>query len=51
MMTAVSPAPQIVRQECWPLVPDRTEDLGIPRSMVKDLILRYLWPYREAAQR
>jgi hypothetical protein len=43
MITAASAAPQIVRQECWPLIPDRTEDLGIPRSLVKDLILRYLW--------
>jgi len=43
MMTAESAAPQIVRQECWPLIPDRTEDLGISPSLVKDLFLRYLW--------
>ena len=42
-MTASAPAPQIARQECWPVIPDRLEDLGIPRSIVSDLILRYLW--------
>ena len=26
-----------------PVIPDRVEDLGIPRAMVTDLILRYLW--------
>jgi predicted ATPase with chaperone activity len=26
-----------------PTVPDRVEDLGIPRAMVADLFLRYLW--------
>jgi len=26
-----------------PQIPDRVEDLGIPRSLVNDLILRYLW--------
>src|ERR1044071_2548945 len=42
-MTAPAPAPQIARQECWPLIPDRVEDLGVQRSVVSDLILRYLW--------
>ena len=32
-----------LRQECWPNIPDRVEDLGIPRSVVADLVLRYLW--------
>ena len=39
-------APQLqptLRQECWPTIPDRLEDLGIPRSVVADLVLRYLW--------
>src|SRR6185369_3412652 len=27
----------------WPIVPDRIEDLGVPRSVVADLVLRYLW--------
>ncbi len=31
------------RQEVRPAIPDRIEDLGIPRSLVSDLILRYLW--------
>jgi hypothetical protein len=26
-----------------PVIPDRIEDLGIPRALVNDLILRYLW--------
>ena len=30
-------------QSIRPNIPDRLEDLGIPRSMVSDLILRYLW--------
>src|SRR4051812_2729185 len=39
-------APQIqptLRQDCWPTIPDRLEDLGVPRSVVADLVLRYLW--------
>lgn len=32
-----------VQQEARPSIPDRIEDLGIPRSIVNDLILRYLW--------
>jgi hypothetical protein len=31
------------RQDSWPVIPDRLQDLGIPRSMVTDLILRHLW--------
>jgi predicted ATPase with chaperone activity len=42
-MTAEPPVSQIARQDCWPLMPDRIEDLGIQRSIVADLILRYLW--------
>ena len=30
-------------QETRPFLPDRVEDLGIPRSTVGDLFLRYLW--------
>lgn len=30
-------------QETRPQVPDRIEDLGIPRALVADLFLRYLW--------
>jgi hypothetical protein len=37
---AVEPAAEL---ECWPSIPDRVEDLGIPRSTITDLILRYLW--------
>jgi predicted ATPase with chaperone activity len=42
-MTAAFAAPQTLRQDCWPVVPDRLEDLGVPRSVVADLVLRYLW--------
>jgi hypothetical protein len=42
-MTATNALPQIAKQECWPIIPDRLEDLGVPRSVVADLILRYLW--------
>ena len=42
-MTAVQPVPKIVRQDCWPTLPERVEDLGIPRAVVNDLVLRYLW--------
>src|ERR1043165_3802381 len=42
-MNAAQPVPTIIRQECWPTIPDRVEDLGIPRSLVNDLVLRYLW--------
>src|SRR5262249_23709843 len=31
-----------------PLIPDRVEDLGILRSLVGDLILRYLWLHGSA---
>ena len=41
-MTATNALPQIASQECWPVIPDRVEDLGIPRSVINDLILRYL---------
>src|ERR1035441_5211621 len=37
-----APVP-IAGKDSWPVVPDRVEDLGIPRSLVTDLILRYLW--------
>ena len=42
-MTAAQAVPKIVRQDCWPTIPDRIEDLGVPRSVVTDLVLRYLW--------
>src|SRR5205085_6347207 len=45
MTAAVLPVSKIVRQECWPLIPDRVEDLAVPRAVVNDLILRYLWLY------
>ena len=38
MSTTTATVPQIVRQETWPVIPDRVEDLGIPRALVADLI-------------
>jgi hypothetical protein len=32
----------------WPVIPDKIEDLGIPRAIVSDLILRYLWLHGSA---
>jgi predicted ATPase with chaperone activity len=36
------------RDENRPVIPDRIEDLGIPRSLVSDLVLRYLWLHGSA---
>ncbi len=32
-----------------PIIPDRVDDLGIPRAVVSDLILRYLWLHGSAS--
>jgi hypothetical protein len=37
-----APVP-ITGEDSWPVIPDRVDDLRIPRSLVTDLILRYLW--------
>jgi hypothetical protein len=43
------PAKSVVGQvENWPMIPDRVEDLDIPRSLVADLVLRYLWLHGSA---
>src|ERR1035438_2285973 len=42
-MSAAYATPKILRQDCWPVVPDRLDDLGLPRAVVADLVLRYLW--------
>ena len=41
--TARDLATPITLPDSWPVIPDRVEDLDIPRSLVTDLILRYLW--------
>lgn len=33
----------MVRPLAWPVISERVDDLGIPASVVSDLILRYLW--------
>ena len=43
MPTALATATQTSPEDTRPVVPDRLEDLGISRSLVTDLILRYLW--------
>ncbi len=48
-MLATQPvAPPDLRQDTRPIIPDRIEDLGIPRALVSDLILRYLWLHGSA---
>src|SRR5664279_3481237 len=42
-MSAAYATPKTLRQDCWPTIPDRLDDLGLPRSVVADLVLRYLW--------
>ncbi|HYW47559.1 MAG TPA: AAA family ATPase [Bryobacteraceae bacterium] len=36
------------RVEGRPVIPDKIEDLGIPRAVVADLVLRYLWLHGSA---
>jgi predicted ATPase with chaperone activity len=48
MTTANVIATQDARQEAQPLIPDTIEGLGIPRAIVSDLVLRYLWLHGSA---
>jgi predicted ATPase with chaperone activity len=43
MNTSLAPPVQADLQDARPIVPDRLDDLGIPRAVVSDLFLRYLW--------
>src|SRR5580698_10384827 len=43
MATETFAPPESTHREFHPIIPDRIEDLGIHRSMVSDLVLRYLW--------
>jgi hypothetical protein len=43
MSTHLFPVSEIAHREFHPRIPDRIGDLGIHRSMVSDLVLRYLW--------
>jgi predicted ATPase with chaperone activity len=43
MSTTVTALDLTPPAESRPTIPDRLQDLGIPRSLVNDLILRYLW--------
>src|SRR5436305_683134 len=42
-MPLLADSPDVHSVDWRPRIPDRIEDLGIPRSVVADLILRYLW--------
>ena len=48
MMATQPLAPAESHPEGRPTIPDRVEDLGIPRSLVNDLVLRYLWLHGSA---
>ncbi len=49
MLTAVDGTDtQPAGEPSRPIIPDRVEDLGISRSLVSDLILRYLWLHGSA---
>src|SRR5947209_6142543 len=39
---------QAEQLEGRPIIPDKIEDLGIPRAIVSDLVLRYLWLHGSA---
>ena len=43
MSPRVTYTPPEAAADPWPQIPDRIDDLGIPRALVTDLILRYLW--------
>ena len=47
-MLASKPVVSEAVPEARPIIPDRVEDLGIPRALVNDLVLRYLWLHGSA---
>jgi len=48
MSAAGTLAPNPPHERTQPVLPDRLDDLGISRSLVTDLILRYLWLHGSA---
>ncbi len=48
MLTATNGQAQAETAAAQPVMPDHVEDLGIPRAIVADLILRYLWLHGSA---
>ena len=48
MPAAGTLAPNPPLQRTQPVIPDRLDDLGVSRSLVTDLILRYLWLHGSA---
>src|SRR5690242_17500044 len=47
-MPLLADSPDVPAVSSRPIIPDRVEDLGIPRSVVGDLVLRYLWLHGSA---
>src|ERR1043166_5506477 len=48
MSTAVASAAPSDAARARPTLPDTIEDLGIPKGLVSDLVLRYLWLHGSA---
>jgi hypothetical protein len=48
MTASAGIVPPTTRNPARPTMPDKVDDLGIPRSMVSDLILRYVWLHGSA---
>jgi predicted ATPase with chaperone activity len=49
-MTALAGiVPQPPRTAARPVIPDKLDDLGVPRSIIADLILRYVWLHGSAS--
>lgn len=42
-VSIISPPEEQLPEIARPIIPDKLDDLGIPRSIVADLVLRYLW--------
>ena len=42
-VSIISPSEEQLPESTRPQIPDKLDDLGIPRSIVADLVLRYLW--------
>src|SRR5436190_5345917 len=47
-MSLLIDSPPAQPVETRPIIPDRIEDMDIPRSLLGDLVLRYLWLHGSA---
>jgi predicted ATPase with chaperone activity len=48
-MALLVDSPDVERADSRPMIPDRIEDLDIPRALAGDLVLRYLWLHGSAS--